>query len=189
MSNKLKLTFLYVIIIAGIIVSAIYFTKNRDEYKNKSIQEATTSSGTINTNQEIEKKWEEIRLKTGELPYVQHLGNNAYSGNAKIKVNAPLNSDVLVIIKDINGKMRKHAYIRANDSYSFYLSQGSYESFFYYGRGWNPDKSMSNGFRGGFMYDELYSKSGYEFLQDNSEGSQELTYILKLRGRKIKCVR
>lgn len=116
-------------------------------------------------------------LYNGAQPYSTWYGYNKLCnsyGCSAITVRTP-NSDVLVMIKNGNEQVVRHAYIAANSSYTFELPDGNYETFFYYGRGWNPNKKMGNGVLGGFITDEVFSKSGYEYLSN-----QELSYTLQL---------
>ena len=95
---------------------------------------------------------------------------------SEIKVKTPANSDVLVTIKQ-NGIIVRHAYIEANRMFTFSLSNGTYQPFFYYGKGWNPDKPMKHGtMYGGFVANELFGKDTPQFLNDNI-----LTYELILQ--------
>jgi hypothetical protein len=131
------------------------------------------------------KQWKSNSLRTGSTPYVDCFGRNpycypddGYSECSFIKVVTPFNSDVMVTIKKRN-RVYKHAYIKAGESYKFKLPNGSYETFFYYGKGWNPNKKMNSSncsnLRGGFVSNETISKSGKESLYYGS-----LTYTLQL---------
>ena len=83
-----------------------------------------------------------------------------------------------MIIKrnDQNGKVISHGYIRSGESYQFDIPDGTYQTFFYYGEGWNPTKDMGNGIKGGFIKDEVFSKDN---PQDIFSGI--LTYVLQLQ--------
>ena len=96
------------------------------------------------------------RLQTGASPYK----NAKLSGNEstiEVKTSAGDENDVVVIIKH-NGKIVRNAYIRGGDSYQFSIPNGSYQVFFYGGKGWIPDKEMSGGYTGGFVANESFSK-------------------------------
>ena len=95
-----------------------------------------------------------------------------------IEVTAPTNSDIVVIIKRDNdrGSVISHAYIRAGRKYSFDLPNGTYQPFFYYGEGWNPNKDMGNGIKGGFVKDESFSKDNPQSISDCV-----LSYVLQLQ--------
>ena len=56
-------------------------------------------------------------------------------------VQASSSGDVIVIIKK-NNKVYSHAYIKAGGYYKFKLGNGLFQTFFYYVKGWNPDKLM-----------------------------------------------
>ncbi len=75
-------------------------------------------------------------LSTGATPYAKYYGSNKkceYGDCSQIKV-VTSNSDVLVTIKE-DDKVVRHAYIKANDSYTFSFPNGKYQVFLYYGRG------------------------------------------------------
>ena len=135
--------------------------------------------------QVIYDKYINNSLSTGTTPYSYCFGSN-YScsewGCAGVSVKTPYNSDVLVTIKK-NDKVVRHAYIRAGNTYKFEFSNGTYQAFFYYGKGWNPDKFMKEIdcgiLKGGFVSDELFSKDAPQKL-DNTILSYEL--ILQQSG-------
>ena len=80
--------------------------------------------------------------------------------------------DVIVIVKKY-GVIYRNVYIKAGDTYTIYVPNGQYQVFFYSGRGWNPDKLMPNGEKGGFVANESYSKDNATNLH-----YQGLTYEL-----------
>lgn len=122
-----------------------------------------------------------VVLTTGDTPYSLYYGNNMNCRRTEcsgVKVTAPEASDVVVIIKKRNehGKVAGHAYISAGDTYKIDLPDGTYQTFFYYGDGWNANKDMGNGIKGGFVRNEVFSK-------DDPQGiySAVLSYVLQLR--------
>src|SRR5690606_12420467 len=99
-------------------------------------------------------------LGTGSTPYATYFGKNSTCseyGCSQIKVSTS-NSDVLVSIK--RGKeVFQHAYVRRGDNFTFYLPNGIYQTFFYYGKGWSPEKELKNGqILGGFVANEDFGK-------------------------------
>jgi hypothetical protein len=76
-----------------------------------------------------------------------------------------------VIIKK-NNRVYSHAYIKAGGYYKFKLGNGSFQSFFYYGKGWNPNKYINNAncgkIIGGFVNNESLDKSEVEYLYNSS---------------------
>lgn len=130
---------------------------------------------------EEDKQYEYNSLSTGAAPYTAYYGKNykcPYDQCSGIKVTAPAESDIMVIIKRDNasGKVISHGYIKAGGTLFFPIPDGTYQTFFYYGQGWNPNKEMGNGVRGGFVKDEIFSK-------DNPQDifSAVLTYVLQLQ--------
>ena len=120
-------------------------------------------------------------LSTGATPYSAVYGNNyrcPYTQCSGIKVTAPHESDIVVIIKqdNSNGKVIAHGYIRAGETYQFDIPDGTYQTFFYYGEGWNPNKVMKGGVRGGFVKDEIFSKDNPQEIY-----SGVLSYVLQLQ--------
>jgi hypothetical protein len=135
---------------------------------------------------EIERKEKAIynkyinnSMSTGATPYAYCFGRNKSCsdwGCSKISVKTPYNSDVMVTIKN-NGLVVRHAFIRANSSYIFEFPNGTYQAFFYYGKGWNPNKIMKQTdcgtLKGGFITDENFSKDFPQNIE-NSILSYEL---------------
>jgi hypothetical protein len=121
----------------------------------------------------IYEKYINNRLANGSTPYTYLYGHNKSCkewGCSQIKVKTPTSSEVLVLIKR-NGKVVKHAYIRASNSYTFEMPNGTYQPFFYYGKGWNPDKVMKQTekgtLKGGFISEEHFSKDNPQTLNNN----------------------
>ena len=101
---------------------------------------------------------------TGATPWSNCFGPNAgcsYVGCSDIKVMTS-NADPVVAIVKQYGKIKKHAFISANSSYTFELSDGTYQVYFYYGDNWNSSKVMSSDecsyITGGFNSNEFVSK-------------------------------
>ena len=124
-------------------------------------------------------------LYNGSQPYESFYGkNHRYSSgepHAEVRIKAAYDSDVIVIIRynNQNGRVAGHTYVRAGQTATIQLPGGHrYQTFFYYGRGWYPDKPMKNGVKGGFLEDEAYSKDGSPtLLQDHAVLSFELTPV------------
>lgn len=121
-------------------------------------------------------------LSTGKMPYAYCFGENKSCSNygcSEVKVKTPFNSDVIVTIKK-NGKVFRHAYIEKSSHYTFELPNGEYQTFFYYGKGWNPDKIMKETdcgpLMGGFVDKEHFGKDDPQYLKNTI-----LTYELILQ--------
>ena len=137
-----------------------------------------TSSLDDIVNDVYKEYYSDNSLYTGATPYSYCYGGNPYcsppSGYAEcsfINVRASSNSDVIVIIKK-NNRVYSHAYIKAGGYYKFKLGNGSFQSFFYYGKGWNPNKYIKNAncgkIIGGFVNNESLDKSEVEYLYNSS---------------------
>lgn len=94
-------------------------------------------------------------LSTGSVPY----SNRSLSGTgSEIKVKSSTNGEDMVVIVKNNGSIVRNAYIRKGGSHTFYVPNGRYQVFFYSGKGWNPNKQMPGGMRGGFVERESFAK-------------------------------
>ena len=149
-------------------------------YQNSRIEESPIESIEKELSEEDEQ-YLNNSLKTGDTPYTEYYGENyqcPYYQCSSIKVTAPYESDIVVIIKKNNnhGKVIQHGYIRAGRSYQFDIPDGTYQTFFYYGKGWNPNKEMLGGVKGGFVKDEIFSKDTPQKI-DN----EIITYVLQLQ--------
>ena len=122
---------------------------------------------------EVYNRYINNSLQTGTTPYRRYYGGNASckeSGCSQIKVTTPHTSDVLVTIKN-SDRVVRHAYIRASSSYTFEMPNGTYQPFFYYGKGWNPEKEMKRvdgtPILGGFISSESFGKDSLQELNNN----------------------
>lgn len=145
--------------------------RNSDEYKSITTNELT----------EEDSLCLDVSLDTGSEPYNDFYGNGydcPYDQCSGIRVTAPQESDIVVIIKrnDEKGKVVQHGYIKKGETCQFDVSDGKYQTFFYYGRGWNSNKPMKNGIKGGFVTDEIFSKDEPQEIV-----SGVLEYVLQLR--------
>jgi hypothetical protein len=122
-------------------------------------------------------------LRTGSMPYSNCFGSDNYCSKSlcsEIIVKTDGNADVLVSVKNSNGKVVRHAYIKKWDLFTFNLPNGEYQVFFYSGLGWNPNKviysNLCNNLTGGFISDENVTKDRNIYLFNN-----KITYELKLQ--------
>lgn len=118
-------------------------------------------------------------LSTGNKPWAYCYGSYNECGGygcSEIQVKSG-GTDVVVTIKDGRGEVVRHAYIRKHSSYVFRLPNGTYQPFFYYGKGWNPNKEMKyvgcGMLKGGFTSGEHVGKDDMQYLSNNI-----LTYTL-----------
>lgn len=138
-----------------IIVCCSCGSGTRPDPENRRYENAYKSSSTA-TAKETDDPYLENNLQTGAIPY----NNNTCEGNeSEISVSTSASSecDVVVIVKR-NNHIVRNVYIEAGDSYVFSVPNGTYQVFFYGGKGWNPHKKMTGGYVGGFVANESYSK-------------------------------
>lgn len=102
-------------------------------------------------------------LKNGTFPYSNCFGSrNSCSGYSCSQIIIKNGStDVIVSVKK-GSKVYRHSYIKAYKSFTLNVSDGKYDVFFYYGRGWNPNKKIlskdCNKLSGGFVSEEEVNK-------------------------------
>ena len=156
---------------------------NRSEVRSSpSYQQQTNNNYTVeDVISEEDKIYLNNSLSTGTMPYTHFFGKNykcPYDQCSGIRVTAPGESDIVVIIKrnNQNGTVVAHGYIKAGGTFQFDIPDGTYQTFFYYGEGWNPNKEMGNGVKGGFVKDEIFSKDNPQEIY-----SGILTYVLQLQ--------
>lgn len=163
---------------------------------NQRNYESSYSSSSTATDSPQEKKYVDNSLSTGSSPYQSqrnsieddpYYNNFLRTGSApysnvglrasddsqiSVSTSSASNCDVVVIIKR-DGEIVRNAYIKAGGSHTFDVPNGTYQVFFYGGKGWNPNKVMPNGLEGGFVANESYSKDSPVSLD-----YQSLTYEL-----------
>ena len=159
--------------------------KERLERKNEQQIELAEVRAEKEREKAILEKYLQNSLFTGATPYEYCFGSNSSCksyGCSQIKVKSPLDSDVLVTIKQ-NDDVIRHAYIKAGSSYTFELLDGTYQPFFYYGKGWNPEKVMKETdcgtLKGGFVAEEHFGKDSPQNLQN---GILQYELILQSNG-------
>mgnify|MGYP001390040895 CR=1 FL=1 len=141
-------------------------------------KEFNTSSLDDIVNDVSKEYYSSNSLTTGATPYSYCYGRNAncspsygYAECSFINVQASYTSDVLVIVKK-NNRVVSHAYIKAGSAYKFKVGDGNFQCFFYYGKGWNPNKYMKTAscgsIRGGFVNNESVDKSDIINLYNSS---------------------
>ena len=126
----------------------------------------------------IEAEWGEKysgnQLANGAQPYSSLYGKNKKYGSSEIRVTAPTGDDVMVMVKNSNQKVVRHAYIRNNKNYTFHLSPGEYQVYFIFGSDWCPEKEAPNGQKGYFLHSST-SKDYPQYIDAN----QILEYTLQ----------
>lgn len=139
--------------------------------------------------QEREERERRMKLLENELPNGAHPFTRCWGRNrgcddyscSEIKIIADRNYDVLVTIKenDSFGDIVRHFYVQAGNSKTVEMSNGRYQPFFTYGKGWddvatNPIKGCT--VKGWFVEQLSPSKDDPVSLY-----SQSLTYTLQVQ--------
>lgn len=136
------------------------YTSNRNGYSRGEVsyEKPTGSQQTLTREENVEAKTYS-RLSTGDKPYSRYY--QTITGNNYIKFITEGNSDYVVIVKNAStDEAVNHVYIRGGSTTSLYVPDGTYDVYFYSGRGgWNPDK-VKGSVKGGFAYGETLQKDG-----------------------------
>lgn len=115
----------------------------------------------------FEEQWQYNSLNQGSMPWAYCYGSRNGCGGYDCSQISVLSgsSDVLVTIKDEEGEVCRHAYIKSGTKFKFSIPNGRYQVFFYSGTGWNPNKFMKNtscgALKGGFVSNESFTKDSY----------------------------
>ncbi len=146
------------------VLKEINYSLTKEHYKESVLKKLVDDF-----KKQIDESYKSNSLYTGAQPYSYCYGKNSqcsipkdYQECSFIDVQASRGSDVIVIIKK-NNKVFAHAYIKAGGYYKFKLGNGVFQTFFYYGKGWNPDKYIKTSdcgkVTGGFVSNESLDKS------------------------------
>lgn len=130
------------------------------------------------------EKYGKNSLENGARPYEAYFGKPMKyrkDSNSDIVVKAPISFDVVTVLRknDEQGDVVAHAYIKADSVYTFTVDNGKYQAFFYIGRGWHPEKQMSDSLVGGFLQFETFSKDDPVSVMD-----EVFTYKLSMKQKK-----
>lgn len=120
------------------------------------------------------------QLKTGAKPYKNFYRSRTGSNYLDFKTSG---NDYVIIVRDYEtSEVVNHIYVRADDRGRLYLPDGTYNIYFYGGKGWNP--YMENGnVTGGFVSGghiqkdgpvELYNQYGEYTLYPVQNGNLQL---------------
>lgn len=126
------------------------------------------------------EKYINNQLNNGSQPFAACFGRNVSCSDyicSSINVITPSSSDVLVTLKK-NSKVYRHVYIQKGKSGKVDVPNGSYQVFFSYGSGWDPDKKSpikNCSKRGWFVKDNGVSKDETKYYN-----STEVTITLQL---------
>lgn len=159
---------------------------SNESTNNYSESEYPSSSTTDDTNDEsytVDNDYEtyiDNQLKTGSKPYKDYYHSRTGNNYLDFKTSG---NDYVIIVKDYGSSdVVNHIYIRAGDTGRLYLPDGTYNIYFYGGKGWNPDMENGN-VKGGFVSGghiqkdgpvELYNQYGEYTLYPVQNGNLQL---------------
>ena len=119
-------------------------------------------------------------LKTGSKPYKEYYRSRTGDNYLDFKTSG---NDYVIIVKDYGSfDVVNHIYVRAGDTGRLYLPNGTFNIYFYGGKGWNPDMENGN-VKGGFVSGgniqkdgpvELYNQYGEYTLYPVQNGNLQL---------------
>ena len=104
------------------------------------------------------------QLQNGSQPYANEMSLSGNGSEIIVKTSSVSSSDLVVLLKK-NGYLVRNQYVRPGSYAHFYVPNGTYQIFFYNGKGWNPNKTMPNGKKGGFVLYESFSKDNPQTLE------------------------
>lgn len=125
------------------------------------------------------------QLETGSKPYKDHYRSRTGDNYIDFKTSG---EDYVIIVRDNHtSDVVNHIYVRANDRGRLYLPNGTYNIYFYGGKGWNPNMKNGNvvgGFvSGGYIQKdgpvELYGQYGEYTLYPVQNGNLQLQSATK----------
>jgi hypothetical protein len=166
-NNKLKGSHNSLIITTAVPISFKSSSIGNINYK---LSKSTVNKEKFNkiANEAFEEQWQYNSLDQGSMPWAYCYGSrNVCNGYdcSQISILSG-SSDVLVTIKNEEGAVCRHAYIKSGTKFKFNLPNGRYQVFFYSGNGWNPNKFMKNTscgeLKGGFVLNESFTKDTYQ---------------------------
>lgn len=132
-------------------------TQSYESNDNYGTEAQSDNQGEIYAENTEENPYINNRLSTGTKPYNTYSLTGDIESSICIRTSSNSQCDLVAIVKRY-GDMVCCAYIEAGDSYTFNVPNGTYQVFFYGGKGWNPNKRMPGGRVGGFVANESYSK-------------------------------
>jgi hypothetical protein len=113
-------------------------------------------------------------LYNGATPYAYCYGSdNKCSGYGCSRIDVKAGGgDIVVTIKNFKDKVVRHGYVKSESTYSFNVSNGTYQVFFYAGSGWSPyqkiiESSTCGYLKGGFVNHGGVTKDSKVSLSNN----------------------
>lgn len=130
-----------------------------------------------NGNTQVDNPYIDNRLTTGSKPYSRFFGSSQ-TGDNYFHFKTSGDHDYVVIVKrTYSGTYVNHIYIRGGDNAKLYVPNGTFDVFFYSGKGWDPEKSVGS-FTGGFVRGGSMQKDEEIDLYESERGIPYVEYTL-----------
>ncbi|POS00611.1 DnaJ-like protein [Flavobacterium croceum DSM 17960] len=145
------------------IIDSTDVNKNDAEYQN---------------SENIERPATYSSLNNGDSPLVDCFGRGKYQNSAYITFQNSNETDAIVCLVNYStNETIRNQYIKAGTDFTMRkIPSGTYFLKVYYGNDWNPEKTNFCGSKGGFNFDESFSKSdGYSDLIEIENTSSSYT--------------
>lgn len=151
-----------------------YNSASNYDYSEADTAAAEVEEATPSQDELWLEKYRGNSLKNGAQPYHKLYGYNSKGGSSAFGFEASSGSDVIVTIKNMSGKIIRHAYIKKGHRLEITVPSGTYQVFFIFGNSWCPEKEAPNGQKGYFLEGVSVSKDEPQRVPQN----QILNYTL-----------
>ena len=174
----------HIIKIVGLIIVFIILNKcNSSNTSSTDNDPLSISKVSVDTNDKDIYVFE--RPVNGFSPYNNYYGKGVYHNNTdnNIKVTAPTNKDIVILIEDIYSKRKiRNEYIRANTVFLLTgIPYGTYKFYYLHGENWSSNANFKGGLaKGNFLKEKGVGKSDKIFDVEFEVGYTG-TYSLKLQ--------
>jgi hypothetical protein len=175
-------------IVALIIVFIILNKCNSSNTSSTDNDPLSISKVSVDTNDKDLYVFE--RPDNGFSPYNNYYGKGVYHNNTDntIKVTAPTNKDIVILIEDIYSKRKiRNEYIRANTVFLLTgIPYGTYKFYYLHGENWSSNANFKGGLaKGNFLKEKGVGKSDKIFdveFEVGYTGTYSLTLQLVSNG-------
>ena len=160
-----------------------YSNRRTNTYSESKYPSRSTTHYTNDKSNKVDNDYEtyiDNQLKTGSKPYMYYYSSRTGDNYLDFKTSG---NDYVIIVKNYGSSdVVNHIYVRAGDIGRLYLPNGTYNIYFYGGKGWNPDMDNGN-VKGGFVSGghiqkdgpvELYNQYGEYTLYPVKDGNLQL---------------
>ena len=179
----------HIIKIVGLIIVFIILNKcNSSNTSSADNDPLSISKVSVDTNDKDIYVFE--RPVNGFSPYNNYYGKGVYHNNTdnNIKVTAPTNKDIVILIEDIYSKRKiRNEYIRANTVFLLTgIPYGTYKFYYLHGENWSSNANFKGGLaKGNFLKEKGVGKSDKIFdveFEVGYTGTYSLTLQLVSNG-------